>query len=99
MKSNKDKVGGCLVGKSVTVTLSKQSIQPLFKKGEILIMNVFGKRRYNIVKNNSKDYYDILDEDLGNTLQSTLTLKTLSRWLILRKIQIIYYRIKFYYEK
>lgn len=78
-------------GKYVTISLDKgnhycHKYSP-FKKGEILKTNMLGIIRYNIIVSVGKEI-PVWDEDLGDAQTTSITLRPLSKFLFVRKIQV-----------
>jgi hypothetical protein len=83
--------------KSVTITLSNKEPTSFIKQGEVIVFNAFGRKKYGIVKYDSKDEkgMDTFDEDTEPqpSLNISFTVKPLSKYMLIRIIQIYIFKI------
>jgi hypothetical protein len=79
--------------KPITVTISKNGVTSMFRKGDVISLKLLSRHRYGIITGDSKDNYGAENEDFEDVMTSTVSVKALSKWEIIRKIQIAYFRL------
>lgn len=71
-------------GDGVTIQLTEKDYftKPFFKNGQVMEVDAFGKKRYNIIINTET-----------KTHGATLTMRPLSKRKLIRKVQIFFIRL------